>query len=652
MRISRPAVMLALALYPACFNPSGNDTGEPTTDDESSGSTSTGTTTTGGSPTTDTSSDDSTPTGDPPTGTSTGMTTTAPGACDDAQQNGDETDVDCGGACAPCGAGLGCADDHDCEAMACLDGQCLADPACLAASDCPAQQCTQATCVDFVCGEAAQMPGSPCDDGQVCTADEACAAGVCAASSPKPIALIDVPDDSSLGLYFDGTAAKDSAGTQLGAAGDFNGDGLPDLYLVANKPQPRVYVLFGGPTLATATLAGVAKGQGGVTIDVDVAATVSVAAVGNVDSKGSDDLVLGTPASSDPGGAYVVTGRADTKAIQLSTKPAGVHLLAGPDIMADNGFGTAVAGLGDVDGDGVADFVVTAPRYATANEKSGAVFVVYGSNMLADGAIDAFVGNGRAYRISGPTMHDNFGLTVAGAGDFNGDKRRDLLVGQPSWAKGMGRAWVIYTPPMPTSFQLATTPDAATALALTGTKQLTDYIGKAVAGAGDFNGDGFADALISGGEGLKQTLVVYGGKYGGEIAAATLVDDKHGSVITTAGNDVFGPAIAGGRDVNGDHIDDLLLGAPGSGMNGAAYVAFGAEGDPFTRTVAELSAGQGGFAVAGPTLASLAGASVALIPSVNADELADLFIGATSFDIKPASDEGRAYVVHGGACEG
>ena len=118
MRISRPAVMLALALYPACFNPSGNDTGEPTTDDESSGSTSTGTTT---------SSDDSTPTGDPPTGTSTGMTTTTPGACDDAQQNGDETDVDCGGACAPCGAGLGCADDDDCETMACHSGQCLAD---------------------------------------------------------------------------------------------------------------------------------------------------------------------------------------------------------------------------------------------------------------------------------------------------------------------------------------------------------------------------------------------------------------------------------------------------------------------------------------------------------------------------------------------
>jgi len=113
--------------------------------------------------------------------------------------------------------------------------------------------------------------------------------------------------------------------------------------------------------------------------------------------------------------------------------------------------------------------------------------------------------------------------------------------------------------------------------------------------------------------------------------------------------DMIGPAVGGGGDVNGDLIDDVVFGAPNSGMNGMGYVVFGAKGDPVERKVADLVLGKGGFALAGPGPDTQTGTSVTLVPSVNADELADVFIGVPGYD---GNNEGRAYLVYGGKCEG
>ena len=112
---------------------------------------------------------------------------------------------------------------------------------------------------------------------------------------------------------------------------------------------------------------------------------------------------------------------------------------------------------------------------------------------------------------------------------------------------------------------------------------------------------------------------------------------------------LIGSAVGGGGDVNGDLIDDVVFGAPDSGMNGLAYVVFGAKGDPVERKVADLVLGKGGFALAGPGPDTQTGASVTLVPSVNADELAEVFIGAPGHGV---NNEGRAYLVYGGKCEG
>jgi hypothetical protein len=196
-------------------------------------------------------------------------------------------------------------------------------------------------------------------------------------------------------------------------------------------------------------------------------------------------------------------------------------------------------------------------------------------------------------------------------------------------------------------------PTAAVGLAVSGSMQLSDMVGRGVSGAGDFNGDGFADVVVGTGSNLKQVLVVYGGKYGGEILAKDLMAMKRGSRVTTLGTDFNGAAVGGGGDVNNDGADDVVIGAPASGMNGQVFVAFGVKGaEPVQRTVPDLILGKGGYAIAGAAMNSATGQSVAVIPSVNGDELADVLVGASGFDLIDNSNDGRAYLVYGGECKG
>lgn len=660
--LRRVASALALAVFSSCFSPAGNGSAtEPASEtgssagETASAATGSGGTDSSGTPTsegptttatTDTGAPTSSGTDDPSSGT-----TMAPEGCADGVQRGDETDLDCGGSCPPCAADQGCMVDEDCLSMACLNDTCLAAAACQVASECPADQCMKALCVDFVCGQEAEAKGSPCDDEQVCTADEACDAGQCVATTPKPIALIDLPKDPGLGLYYDGIKTAELAGSTVRGAGDFNGDNMPDLLVVGSQPNQRVYVVYGGDTLATATLAGVANGEGGVLIDLDfnLPAAVSVAAAGDVDGDGFDDILIGTPQNSKSpltGAAYVVFGRASSAALKFSADPPDVLLLTGPDMTA-NAFGVAVAGLGDVDGDLVDDFAVSSTLYEVNSAKVGAVFVVYGSNLLVSGKVEDFVTGSKGFRVAGPGDKTGFGTVLAGVGDFNKDGVGDVAVGQPNWGSQEGRAYVVFGQQPGKKEQLAAVPTPSQGLALRG--NLNDKLGLALAGAGDFNADGFPDVIVGGGKDCRKVVVLYGGKTSGEVLVKNLLTDKQGVPITTLMPDIIGSAVGGGGDVNGDLIDDVVFGAPDSGMNGLAYVVFGAKGDPVERKVADLVLGKGGFALAGPGPDTQTGASVTLVPSVNADELAEVFIGAPGHGV---NNEGRAYLVYGGKCEG
>ena len=276
--------------------------------------------------------------------------------------------------------------------------------------------------------------------------------------------------DGTNGFRFDGTAASRQFGQTVGAAGDVNGDGFADVVVGAfnesfgaNAQAGAAYVIFGkasfGATFSIAALneangfkltGTVANDQTGSAVGAagdlngaidnrgDTGNTVSGG--GDVNGDGFDDIVIGAPYAGPnftyPGASYVVFGKRTSVSGNF---PADFPLAT---LTGANGFkitgesthdyaGRAVL-AGDVNGDGLADVLVGAIGLEAQNEFRGGAYVIYGNAApvanVALGSLDGVNG----VKISGARVGDQAGRSVAGAGDFNGDGKADLLIGADS----------------------------------------------------------------------------------------------------------------------------------------------------------------------------------------------------------------------------
>ena len=339
-------------------------------------------------------------------------------------------------------------------------------------------------------------------------------------------------------------------------------------------------------------------------------AGTAVAGIGDVNGDGVDDILIGAPGvttnGTDAGAAYVVfgdPGHGDAgPALDLNTLDGsnGFTILGAT---ATDRAGTAVAGAGDVNGDGVDDMLIGAPAHAADGDKySGAAYVVFGND--TPGAFGATLDlkdldGGNGFKIRGASESDFAGTAVAGAGDMNGDGLDDILIGAPGVSTvnpGAGAAYVVFGDDTPGAFGATldlNTLDGNNGVTLLG-KAVQGRAGAAVSGAGDVNDDGLADALVGapnvdGGSSYEVdegvAYLVLGddapGAFGATLDLGGLSGNAGFSFSGVTGGDLRGTAVSGAGDINGDGVDDLLLGSPGArlgfGYTGAAMVILGGD---------------------------------------------------------------------------
>lgn len=440
-------------------------------------------------------------------------------------------------------------------------------------------------------------------------------------------------------------------------------------------------------------------GQSGVVTDI-----------GDLNGDSIADFAIGAPqtnvgAAVNAGRVYVVFGR-------RGGFPSGVDLnsLNGSNGFIVNGlergdlFGASLSGAGDVNGDGVADLIVGAPSvvYQENNRRfagAGASYVIFGRTTGFEPVVG--LNGGGVFTIFSTQPLWNAGFAVGGAGDVNGDGVDDLIVGaydaDPAGNRANGGAgYVIFGrrnlvsdagAAQHKSFHnrildrvldrvvdevedavrdgVSSTIRGGLSLnsingqngfAVAGLRSADD-VGQAVAGAGDINGDGYADVLIAGktsatSQGSK-AFVVYGGASGfSPVLRTDQLNGTNGFVIGDSGDTVGNAmALSGVGDFNGDGFDDIVLGdasaigAPGSTgtSSGAAYLLFGrSSGFGPTLNLATLNGSNGGVVIdrARPA-ANLLGSSVSGAGDLNGDGLMDVVVG------KPTTQAGQAIVIYG-----
>jgi hypothetical protein len=405
-------------------------------------------------------------------------------------------------------------------------------------------------------------------------------------------ANIDLSDlDGSDGFKINGEAADDGAGVSVASAGDVNDDGYDDLIIGASDADTNgaAYVVFGAATGFTANVdLSDMDGTDGFQIVGEVAYDsfgFSVASAGDVNGDGYDDLIIGAmradPNGDRTGASYVVFGTASafdaTFALSNLDGTNGFQINGEAAIDVS---GRSVASAGDFNGDGFDDLIIGAYGADPNGYNSGACYVVFGAASGFAANLDLSDLNGtNGFQISGEATGDRVGISVASAGDVNGDGFDDLIIGASSADPNgdySGASYVIFgkqTQATTGDDELTGASGAETLRGLAGNDTLLGMAGNDQLFGGADNdsltGGAGEDTLI-GGDGAD--VVSYAGSGAGvavNLATSTASGGHAASDVISGFEGVIGSSFA--DTLTGGAAADSITGAAGADtINGGA----------------------------------------------------------------------------------
>lgn len=426
------------------------------------------------------------------------------------------------------------------------------------------------------------------------------------------------------GFVINGVDASDDCGRGVSAGGDVNGDGIADLLIGARRADPNgkisageCSVVFGKVGLGASgslNLSSLNGSNGFVIHGIDAGdeAGGALSSAGDFNGDGIDDILIGA-LTADPNGqtsageCYLVYGKVGLGAsgtFNLSTLDGTTGFVFNGSSVADFA-GISVSSAGDFNGDGYGDIVIGATGATPSTvANTGAAYVVYGGAGVApNGSLSvAELNGGSGFKIGGVATGDACGESVSCAGDVNGDGFDDIVIGaslaDPNALLSSGEAYIVFGGPgVGATGLLSLSSLSASSGYRCRAGSAGDRLGFWVSGGRDFNGDGFSDVMISapfadslGQSSTGATYIVFGGPSLGisTIKSLHLSTGTAGFVCRgEASTDYSGITVSSAGDLNGDGLDELVIGAHFADHNGVsnvgkAYVVFGRPGNAWS----------------------------------------------------------------------
>jgi len=373
-----------------------------------------------------------------------------------------------------------------------------------------------------------------------------------------------------------------------------------------------------------------------------------VGPAGDLNNDGLPDLLMGNSTAllngATRGEAYVVFGRQtpfpSLLPLEALDERDGFTVRGSDD--TNDFMGDSVSGAGDVNGDGLEDFLIGASNSSRPDMDGfccyGQVYLVYGREEYPRSFSVLDLQPGQGVVFDGESTQDLAGSRVAGLGDVNGDGFADIGIGAEGGFFSPGKVYVIFgSPDLAFSIDLEEV-DASNGFVFETGESFA--LGYRVAPAGDLNGDGLDDVAIgathadtNGIENAGAVYVVFGApSYPTGTLFPWSLDGEVG--FTVAGSEEFefaGRARTAG-DFNGDGLQDLIVGATEGGNvgTGSAYVLFGRSDGFASEVLLRDLDGIDGFAIRSENAAGGFGVDATGVGDINGDGVSDLLVGSSS----------------------